>query len=179
MVINYNRYFKISSMDQLHDLFSKDSGVKSEIDSEARSFLHDQWIKEETALSIILLNEQTKEAWTSLTEYKEFDLDNLNPKMFLKTDFSSTIAFLVKWDHVIIDNELEDVLTEDQHFIWHLRDIYELSYAEIGSIREHVGKSGNESTIRDIYMKARIKMIRLLNLCDKYSEKIRGIKGVK
>jgi len=177
MTIKFNRHFEISDIDQLHDLFDENSCVKIEIGSESSSFLKDQQIEEETELIIILLNEQTKESWISLPEYEEFDMNNLDPKMFLKTIFASIIVFLVKWGHIIIDNELEDFLTEDQYSIWYLRDMLELSYAEIARIRKHTKKSGNESTIRSLYMKTRIKLLRLLNLCDKYSEKIRGTKG--
>ncbi|NPD87376.1 MAG: hypothetical protein HGN29_01550 [Asgard group archaeon] len=175
MGIVYDKYFKITRFDELFDLFHKDD----DIDSAGRDFLYEQYDKSEKAQSIILLNNQKKEAWTSLHEVDKINLDNIKSEQYIKRDYSEVIVFLIKWDHIVIDNELEDILTDDQHFVWYLRDVYELSYSEIGSIREHMEKSANESTMRDIYMKARVKMKKLLELCDKYSDILRGIKSVK
>lgn len=174
MTWKYNRKFDLTNFDELFDLFDTDD----ELDSEARSFLHDQHDDSKRAISIILLNDKKREAKTSLWEYKEVRPEDIKVEDFIELDYSKAIVVLVKWDKIIIDNEMEEILTDDQHLVWHLRDMYGLSYAKIGEIREHLGRSSNESTIRDIYKKTRRKMRRVLEICEKYSEILKGVDGV-
>lgn len=175
MTWQYDRKFELTRFDELFDLFDKED----ELDSEARSFLHEQIDESKKAMSIILLNDKKREAKASLWEYKEVKPEEINVEDFIDLDYSKAIVVLVKWDRIIINNELEDILTEDQFLVWHLRDVYGLSYARIGEIREQYERSSNESTIRDIYKKSRKKMRKVLEICDKYSEILRGVDGVK
>ena len=128
-----------------------------------------------TSYGAILVNFEDKRTERYSGSYENKIEDIVETKWLQNYPYETAIAHLVKWTHIIIENELEGLLTDDQFFIWYLKDYYGLSYKLISELREHFDKSGNESTIRDIYMKARIRMKNLFQFCSKYSEYVQGI----
>ena len=126
-------------------------------------------------IGAILINHKERRAERYNSTYENKIDDFVESKWLQNYTYESAIAHLVKWTHIIIENELEGLLTDDQFFVWYLKDYYGLPYKLISDLREHFEKSGNESTIRDIYMKARVRMKNLFQFCNKYSEYVRDV----
>lgn len=163
---------KYSSTDfrEISDLFS---GSSFEMERE-RVFMETEWDAGRVVKALILINSETRETkrYAGPFNFKE---EEIKDEWLIDYYYNSAIAHLVKWGHIPIENELEGLLTEDQFFVWCLKVVYDLSYSDIAGLREHFGSSGNESTIRDIYMKARIKMKKLLTFCSKQSELVKRV----
>ena len=169
MLKKYDKIYRITDMNELLDLFS---GNYPE-DNEAHHLIDYGWEMGKSLLGLILINSKMREAKKYWSEYTE-ELDDIKEEHLHDFYYEGAIVCLIKWEHILVENELEGILTDDQFFVWYLRDYFNLSYSHISILREHFESSGNESTIRDLYMKARGKMKKMLELCNKYSTYVKG-----
>ena len=169
MLENYDKIYRITDIKELLDLF----GGNYPEDNEAHHFIDYGWELGKSLIGLILIDTKKREAKKYWSEYIE-ELDDIKEEHLHDFYYEGAIVYLIKWGHIVIENELEGILTDDQFFVWYLRDYYELSYSFISVLREHFGSSGNESTIRDMYMKARGKLNKMLELCNKYSAYVKG-----
>lgn len=166
-ISRFDKKYSTTNIAEIRDLFSETVEDLDELE-----MMQYEWEAGRVVKALILLNSKTRAAkkYVGPFDFKEEDIEE---KWLLDYYYTNAIVHLVKWDHEPIENELEGLLTEDQYFVWYLKDVYDLAYSDIAKLREHFGSSGNESTIRDIYMKARIKMKRLLEFCNKQSELVK------
>ncbi len=164
----FDKIYRTTNIEELKDLY------RYKIDEETLFHMDGEWEEGRVVEGLILIDTKKREAKRYAGSYK-IKLEEIEVQYLNVYYYSDAIVHLVKWNRIVIGNELENLLTDDQFFIWYLKDYHDISYSEIASLREHFGKSGNESTIRDIYMKAKIKMKKLFHFCNKYSEYVKEV----
>ncbi|MHA1223492.1 MAG: hypothetical protein ACTSP3_09650 [Candidatus Heimdallarchaeaceae archaeon] len=165
----FDQKYTTTDIKEIKELFSET--VEDQDELQQAEF---EWEVGRVVKAIILINSKTRETKKYIGPF-DFNEDEIKEKNLLDYYYTNAIVHLVKWDHITIQNELEGLLTDDQYFVWYLKEVYNLTYSDIAVLREHFGSSSNESTIRDVYMKARIKMKKLFDFCSKQQELVKKV----